>query len=524
MIDIVIIVLYFAAVLGCALYGGKKVKKVSSEEFFLSSRSLKWPSIAFSTIATNIHAGHFLGMAGSAYIFGLAQANFEINAIFGLLLAAFIFVPFYLKKKIYTISQFFEEKFGPRIALFYCIGMIILYGFVYAGSVLFWGAYSVNEVFPQFTQFLGKDAPSRIIALIFILGIFSAIYTYFGGLTAVVKTDIIQLGILMFGGITLTILAVVKVGGWSNLFKLSSTQKLLHLHLPANHPTLPWTGIITMLLLNLNYWGANQVILQRALAAKNLRHAQIGLLVGGIFKYITAAMVVIPSIALVGFLQEKLPDPDKAYTTLVNVLLPSGLKGLVLCGLFASMMSSIDSIFNSVSTLWTIDIYKRYINPQAKDEQTVKMGRLAIVAVLISGITFGLFNVYVKFTNPEFPVTHWFNELSYFIKVGFVLLIIAAIFFKTPSRKLLFLTLIESIVITVLFKILLPSMSYLNRTGIAIIIIVSTFAIPTIIRAWSEGKEWKTNLKNLIQIEGDDVAWFGANLFLSLVLCHIFFR
>ncbi len=176
-------------------------RDVSVEEYFVSGRNLRWWSIAASTIATNLHAGHFLAVIGSAYAFGLAQANFELNAVFGLILAAFIFVPMYLRAKVMTISQFFEQKFGPRVALTYSLLTMFLYGTLYLGAALFWGGYALEILFGESVQaFVGGTPGLRIGVMIVLLGGFSATYTYFGGLGAVVRTDLIQFVLLLGGG------------------------------------------------------------------------------------------------------------------------------------------------------------------------------------------------------------------------------------------------------------------------------------------------------------------------------------
>lgn len=516
-IDIAIILTYFAIIFFLGVIK-RTSDTTSASEFFLKSRSLRWPSIALSTIATNIHAGHFLGMCGSAYLYGLAQANFEINAIEGILIAAFFFVPFYLKERITTISQYFEYKLGPKVALTYSSLMILMYAFLYLGSTLFWGAYAINALFSQAVGFISPDPMIRIFVIAVVLGGFSATYTCFGGLGAVVRTDIAQFVLLVLGGILLTIFSLNAIGGWSMLYEKSGN--LMHLHLPSDHPKLPWPAILGMMLLNLNYWGCNQVILQRALAAKNLYHAQIGLIAGGFLKYIMAAIIIIPGIALAALLADHpLSDPDMAFPTLVNKLLPSGLKGLILCGLFASLMSSVDSIFHSVSTLWSIDIYKRYINPTATDQKIVRMGKRAIWGAFLAGALFTWVNVYVKFDNPASALTHWFNEVSYYIKNGFVFLIICAIFLLNPSRKLVFGTLLGSVVFTILLKWLIPDMNYLNRSAIVITATTLFVAVPTVYK-----NGWPLTWNKLFTSSSKKAGWWGFTLLASLIFCHIIFH
>lgn len=516
LLDIIIIVAYFVTVMTVGIRS-RTAADASAEEYFISSRSLRWPSIALSTVATNIHAGHFLGMAGSAYLYGLAQANLEINAVFGILLATFVFVPLYLRLKIITITQFFEQRFGSRVATAYSLLTIVLYGFLYLGTTLFWGAYAVNALFADQISFLGPDPVVRIMVIMVALGMFSATYTYLGGLRAVVRTDAIQFVLLVGGGFVVLFAALNKLGGWSELY---AQTNLMHLHLPADHPKLPWTAIGAMLLLNLNYWGSNQIILQRALAARSVRDAQIGLLASGVLKYVIALIIVVPAIALAGILKDNpLSDPDQAYPTLVNMLLPAGLRGLVLCGLFASLMSSVDSIFNSVSTLWSIDIYRGRLRPEATDREVVAMGKKAIVVTLLTGLSFGFVQVYIKFSNPEFALTHWFNNTSYYIKVGFVILIASAVFLYRARPNLVLAMMFVAIGIKLLLERMLPDMAYFNITALTILAGFGVVAVDTL---WRQRRLVKGH--EIWYSDGRPVSVLGGLLLASLILLQITFH
>ena len=229
MIDFLIVVAYFGLVMLVAIWG-KQTKGMTSEEYFLSSRSLRWHSIAFSTIATNIQGYQFLGMMGSAYLYGLAQASLEINAIQGILLASFVFIPYYLKDKIITITQFIKKRLGKRVALLYSLANISLFSTITIGAALFWGAYAADMVFGEYLSFLHPNRITRITVLIIILGLFSAIYTYFGGLSSVVRTDIVQFLVLLSGGLVVMFMAIHHLGGWSALY--TKTPQMMHLHLP----------------------------------------------------------------------------------------------------------------------------------------------------------------------------------------------------------------------------------------------------------------------------------------------------
>lgn len=514
-IDVVIVLAYFVIIMVVGVRSRSKVE-VTAEEYFLSSRSLRWPSIAVSTIATNISAGHFIAMAGSAYVFGLAQANLEINAIFGICLAAFVFVPLYLRQKVTTISQFFEDKFGAAVGLLYSTLMMAMYSLLYLGMALFVAAYAIDGIFSEFVAWLSDDSAIRLGIIIVALGVFSAIYTVLGGLSAVVRTDMAQFALLAVGGVIMVSVAMVKLGGWSQL--TIKTPELMHLHLPADNPKLPWIALFGMNLLNLNYWGANQVILQRALAAKNLRHAQVGLLVGGVIKYVMAVIIIIPAIALAGLVE--LDDPDQAYLTMVNDWLPVGVRGIILCGLFASLMSTVDSIFNSVSTLWSIDIYKRFLKPEASDAQVVRTGKFAIVATLIAGALFAFLIVHLKQGSlREDAMTHWFNEMTYYIKNGFVLLVAAAVFLISPSKRLVLGAMLASIVLYYGMNVAWPEMNYFVRSGWVICGTFALVAVPTIAR-----NGWRIPFEDLVQVSTRRVGWAGAALFSSLILCHVIYH
>ena len=229
MIDFSIVLLYFIIILFVAIRG-RVSKNGTAEEYFLSSRNLSWYSVALSTIATNIQGYQFLGMMGSAYLFGLAQANLEINAVQGILIGAFVFVPLFLRERITTITQFISKKLGEKIALLYSIANLGLFSTITLGAALFWGAYAADIVFAEQLSILHQNRIIRISILIVFLGIFSAVYTYLGGLNAVVKTDLIQFSILLLGGIIVCITAIDQLGGWEQLY--IKTPDRMHLHLP----------------------------------------------------------------------------------------------------------------------------------------------------------------------------------------------------------------------------------------------------------------------------------------------------
>ena len=513
MLDFIIVLFYFFIIMAVALRG--KVKADSSaDEYFLSSRNLPWYSVALSTIATNIQGYQFLGMMGSAYLFGLAQANLEINAVQGILIGAFVFVPLFLREKIMTITQFIAKKLGQRIALFYSIANITLFATVTIGAALFWGAYAAELVFGEQLTVLHSNRIVRIAILILILGIFSAIYTYLGGLSAVVKTDIIQFSVLIIGGIVVCFTAVNQLGGWEQIY--IKTPERMHLHLPSDHPTLPWTHLFGLFLLNINYWCANQTVMQRALAAKSVAHAQAGLLAGGLIKYLMAIIIIIPGIALYGILGDSLGEPDMAFPYIVNTYLPVGIKGIILCGLFASLMSTVDSTFNSLATLWSTDIYSKYINKKASDKEKIKAGQKAILFSLGTALIMGMVLLYLKFDDPNSAFTHTLNNLRYYINCGIVVLICSAVILTKPRQEIVLFAFITTLPINISLQIFLPEMNYFVRAFWVILIglLLTTLA--------SRGRF--NSLLSLFRPANNLTRNFGWALAISLILLHIIFH
>ncbi len=493
---------------------GKVKADSSADEYFLSSRKLPWYSVALSTIATNIQGYQFLGMMGSAYLFGLAQANLEINAVQGILIGAFVFVPLFLREKIMTITQFIAQKLGERIALLYSIANIALFATVTIGAALFWGAYAAELVFGEQLSVLHSNRIVRIAILILILGIFSAIYTYLGGLSAVVKTDIIQFSVLIIGGIVVCFTAVNQLGGWEQLY--IKTPDRMHLHLPSDHPTLPWTHLFGLFLLNINYWCANQTVMQRALAAKSVAHAQAGLLAGGLIKYLMAILIIIPGIALYGILGDSLGEPDMAFPYIVNTYLPIGIKGIILCGLFASLMSTVDSTFNSLATLWSTDIYSKYINKKASDQEKIKAGQKAILFSLGTALLMGMLLLYLKFDDPNSAFTHTLNNLRYYINCGIVVLICSAVILIKPRQEIVLFAFIATLPVNILLQIFLPEINYFVRAFWVIFIGLFLTTLS------SRGQF--NSLLSLFRPANNLTRNFGWVLAISLILLHIIFH
>ena len=308
--------------------------------------------------------------------------------------------------------------------------------------------------------------------------------------------------------------AVYHLGGWEQLYL--KTPEKMHLHLAADHPTLPWTHLLGLFFLNINYWCANQTVMQRALAAKSVAHAQTGLMVGGLIKYFMAVIIIVPGIALYGILGDSLGEPDLAFPYLVKTYLPVGVKGIILCGLFASLMSTVDSTFNSLATLWSTDIYATYINKTASDQQKINAGRKAILFSLGTALMMGLILLYFKFENPDAAFTHTLNNLRYYINCGIVVLICSAVLLIKPNIKVVLFAFVATLPINIGLQLILPEMNYFVRafwvifSGLSLGIIASKGQLNSIVSLFHPASKQSRN--------------WGWALAISLLFLHFIFH
>ncbi len=370
-IDWIILISYFGIVLWRGI--GYAKKHENAEDYFLAGRSLTWPVIGLSLYASNISSSSLIGMAASGYETGFSVFSYEWMAAIVLIVFAIFFLPIYLRSKIYTLPEFLEKRFDSRSRYYFSALTIFTNIGIDTAATLYAGALVVQLIFPSVALWQS----------ILILAVLSGLYTIAGGLKAVVYTDVIQAVLLIFGSVLLTILALVKVGSWEAVTAVTPPQHF-HIIQPHNDAFLPWPGLFTgVFLLGFYFWATNQFIVQRALGAKDIRHGQWGALFAGFLKVSTPLFIMI----MPGMLARVLyPDVEKAnyiYPILMFDLLPKGLLGLVLAGLIAAMMSSIDSALNSASTLVTMDFIKK-LRPRTTSVQLMWIGRAATFVFMLT--------------------------------------------------------------------------------------------------------------------------------------------
>src|SRR5881398_288685 len=379
-VDLVLIGIYFAIVFGIGFYFSKKER--TSEDYFLASRNIGWFAIGASLFVSNISTEHFIGLAGSGATSGLAVGHFEWLACLMLLLLGWVFVPFYLRSNVFTMPEFLERRFNRDCATYLASISVIAY-IVTKISVHLYAAAIVLE------RVVGWSPLTAAVILVVATGI----YTIAGGLAAVIYTDLVQTLILIAGAVILTAIGLHQVGGFEGL-RAALPASYFHMIKPVSDPDFPWTGIFFGApILGIWYWCTDQVIVQRVLSAKDEGHAKAGTIFAGFLKILPVFILVLPGLIAVALYRDlfkfgpggQVLNGDIAYPTLIVNLLPSGLIGLMIAALLAALMGAMSSVFNSASTLVTLDFYKK-LRPNASERNLVNFGRAATGVMVLLGI------------------------------------------------------------------------------------------------------------------------------------------
>ncbi len=474
--DYVVFVVYAVTILTIGLWvsRGKKGHQRNAEDYFLAGKTLPWWAIGASLIAANISAEQFIGMSGSGFAIGLAIASYEWMAALTLLIVGKFFLPVFIEKKLYTIPEFLEKRYSTNLKSILAVFWIALFVFVNLTSVLFLGGLAIDTIF-------GNGDGSMLIYAIISLALFAAAYSLWGGLSSVAWTDVLQVTLLTIGGLVTTFIALGHLapdGGVLEGFKVlfQTVPEKFHMIVEKGSIITPdgkdaWWDLPGLSVLigglwvaNLYYWGFNQYIIQRTLAAKSLRESQKGIAMAAFLKILIPVLVVIPGIVAYmlnagpdGMVTAQSVDPsflndagsianDRAYPWLIRQFIPVGLKGLVLAALAAAIVSSVASMVNSTSTIFTMDIYKQYINKNAGDKQTVFVGRLtAGVALLIAVIMAPLLG-----SLPQ--VFQFIQEYTGIISPGMLAIFLLGLFWKKTTNNAALWGALSSIPVALYFK------------------------------------------------------------------------
>ena len=385
-LDWVVVIFYFLGLVGIVWWSSRQQK--TTADFFLAGRNAGWFVVGTSLFASNIGSEHIVGLAGNGATSGMAMAHYELHAWIMILLA-WVFVPFYYRSGVFTIPEFLEKRFDSKTRWILSVVSLIAYVFTKVSVTVYAGAIVFEALLPELPNAFWIGALTTVIL--------TGVYTIFGGLRAVIYTEVAQTALLLIGSVCITWIGLNKLGGWGELQEACSANKeQFALWRPMSDPDFPWLGIlIASPVIGIWYWCTDQYIVQRTLAAKGLRDARRGALWGGFLKVWPVAIFLIPG--LIGWALHQRGDlaiplkadgsleGDQVFPQLVSSLLPVGLRGLVVAGLLSALMSSLASLFNSCATLFTVDIYEK-LRPGKSDAQLVKVGRIATGVVVICGI------------------------------------------------------------------------------------------------------------------------------------------
>lgn len=509
-IDLIILVLYLVLLvsLGLFLSRNKGGKEKSANDYFLAGNTLTWWAVGASLIAANISAEQFIGMSGTGFRDGIAIAAYEVMAAVTLVVIGKFLLPVMLDRKIFTIPQFLRERYNDGVGLAFSILWLFLYVFVNLTSVAWLGALAIEQILGLqglSVNIFGLTISMRML-IILCLFIIAGLYSIYGGLASVAWTDVMQVTFLVGGGLITAYVALSEMGkvfGTDALGALSRVYADLttgthandvhfHLVIQESHNVNAFEnvpGIAAVVggvwLTNLGYWGFNQYIIQKGLAAKSIDEAKKGLVFAGFLKILIPFIVVLPGICAYYIMQDpqafssihlagSINRADDAYPWLIRNFTPTGIKGLSFAALAAAIISSLASMFNSTSTLFTMDIYKKYINKDAKDKTLVSVGRMVAVGALLIALV-----AVEPLLGGLDQAFQYIQEYSGFIYPGIIVVFGLGLLWKRASSTAAVWTAILTIPMGVLFKILLPNVAFQFRAGYIFIILFTFFVTVT---------------------------------------------
>lgn len=472
-LDVVIFIVFISFVVGTSLYKSRHKKK-TSEDYFLASRNLIWYLIGFSLIASNISTEQFVGMSGqSAGHVGMAVASYEWFAAITLVIVALFFLPKFLKSGIFTIPEFLEHRYSPVPRAIMAFYTVIIYVAVTIAAVLYSGGLTLQTIF-------GMD----LTLAVWIIGFIAAVYTTIGGLRAVVWADLIQGSALIIGGAITLVLGFIAVGGVSNFLQTNADR--LHMILPSNHIEIPWTALVLGLWIpNFYYWGLNQFIMQRTLGAKSLRQGQKGIILAAGLKLLIPFIIVFPGIMALQLYGNQMATADQAYPLLIRNLIPAGLKGFMFAAIFGAVLSSLDSMLNSASTISTMDLYKRHFKREASPKTLIMFGRIMTVVFVLIGCL-----IAPQLGNPKFQgIFHYIQDFQGYISPGILAAFIFGLFVKkAPSSAAITALLLNIPVYGILHLKRFDNIVFLNKMAITFLILILTMSLITLLKPLKKPK------------------------------------
>ena len=489
-LDISVVIFYAISLFALAQWVSREQAghNKDTSDYFLAGKSLPWWAIGASLIAANISAEQIIGMSGSGYAIGLAIASYEWMAAITLILVGKYLLPIFLERGIYTMPQFLEQRYDHRVRLVMAFFWLGVYIFVNLTSVLWLGALALNTV-------AGLDIVQGMV----LLGLFAVGYSLYGGLKAVAFTDIIQVVLLVLGGLMIAWIMLDKVSDGSGVlagFQILTERapEKFDMILSRDNPhyaSLPGLSVLLggMWIMNISYWGFNQYIIQRALAAKNIQEAQKGIAFAAFLKLLMPVIVVLPGIAIF-VLNPTLATPDHAYPEAM-AMLPSGIKGLVFAALLAAIVSSLASMTNSISTIFTMDIYASFSSKKDENGNRVMVGRVVAVAAMLLAM------ICAKPLLGNFDQAfQYIQEFTGFFTPGIVVIFLLGMFWKKTTSSGALAAAIASAVLSFAFKMLWPELPFIDRVGLVFLLCVA-IAVSFSVLAGNRNQDGAVSLRDI---------------------------
>ena len=478
-LDGIVFIAYFVIVLVIGFLASRK-KKETAVDYFLTKGTLTWYVIGFSIIAASISTEQLIGTVGFAYKYGLAVVNWEWLNFIGYSILLWIFIPIYLKKKIVTMPQFLENRFGVSSRTLFSVISILTYVFINLAGVIFSGGFALNKIFGI-----------NLYVAIWLLCITAGFFTIYGGLSSVAWTQVFQAILLIGGGMLITYLGLEKVPG--GLKAIIGAGERAHLMLPASHPALPWTGMLVLATsTNIWYYCSNQYINQSCLGAKSHWDAKLGIILACFLGLFMTFAHTFPGLIAYA-INPNLASADEALPFLIHNLVPIGLKGLVFAGLCAAIMSTIAALVNSTSTLVTLDIYKKFINKNSSEKDLIKFGRICGTVILITGALWA--PVVLKFGN----IFSYFQECWFFIAAPCAVVFMAGVLWKRANNAGAFWTLclcIPMFFFPYLLRTLKVGINPFNMAGLVLIFSIIYMVVITLLSSSPKEEKIKDFLWN----------------------------
>ena len=480
-LDWIIVGFYCVGIISLATYvsRAKSGQERSAEDYFLAGRTLPWWAIGASLIAANISAEQIIGMSGQGFVVGMAIAVWELTAAIALIIMAKYFLPLFLEKKIYTMPQFLEQRFDKRVSLVLSFFWLIVYIFINLTSVLWLGSLAINAL-------TGLDLFYGLV----LLAIFSLAYSLSGGLKAVAMTDAVQVILLIFGGLAVSFIALNIISESNGVIEgmrvvLNEMPEKFDMILSADNPSykdLPGVWILLGLgvwIGHFFYWGFNQYITQRALAAKDIKEAQKGVMFAAYLKLLMPVVIVLPGICA-AILFPMLEKSDQAYPTMMS-LLPNGLLGLTFAALIAAIVSSLASMSNSISTIFTMDIYKYFKNENVSQSNLIQVGRITvIVSVLIATL------VAQPLLGSFESIFQYIQNFTGYFSPGIVVIFLVALFWKKATSMSVLIAALISLIASIIISINFPELPFIHRMTIVFILSALGCIVTTYIQGYKD--------------------------------------